>query len=156
MADAEEGFRQIEIMALELEDPVVLEASRSVRDVLVEMRERRSGYALLTEGDVLVGIFTERDVLTQVLGADQVLDEPISRWMTRDTVYVQPDAAIREACFLMYRGGFRHLPVLDDTGRILGCVRHRDIIRLLVSFFPEQVMNLPPDPDQVARAPEGG
>ncbi|MHC4502822.1 MAG: CBS domain-containing protein [Planctomycetota bacterium] len=156
MADAEEGLRQIEIMALELEDPVVLEATRSVRDVLAEMRERRSGYALLTEGDVLVGIFTERDVLTQVLGSDQVLDEPISRWMTRDTVCVRPDAAVREACFLMYREGFRHLPVLDDAGKILGCVRHRDIIRLLVSFFLEQVMNLPPDPDQVARAPEGG
>jgi CBS domain-containing protein len=63
---------------------------------------------------------------------------------------------IRKAIRLMQRGGFRHVPIVDTEGGVVGCVRHKDIINYLAEHFPEQVLNLPPDPDQIALEREGG
>jgi hypothetical protein len=48
------------------------------------------------------------------------------------------------------------VPVVDHEDHILGCVRHKDIASYLVDHYAVHVLNLPPDPEQVARAPEGG
>jgi predicted transcriptional regulator len=57
---------------------------------------------------------------------------------------------------MMHAGGYRQVPVVDNEDRILGCVRHKDIAGYLVDHYAAHVLNLPPDPEQVARAPEGG
>jgi hypothetical protein len=45
---------------------------------------------------------------------------------------------------------------VDKEGGVVGCVRHKDIITYLAEHFPEQVLNLPPDPDQIVLEREGG
>jgi predicted transcriptional regulator len=57
---------------------------------------------------------------------------------------------------MMHAGGYRQVPVVDHEDHILGCVRHKDIAGYLVNHYAVHVLNLPPDPEQVARAPEGG
>ena len=42
------------------------------------------------------------------------------------------------------------------AGQIAGCVRHKDIAEYLVDHFAKHVLNLPPDPEQIALTPEGG
>ena len=42
-------------------------------------------------------------------------------------------------------GGFRHVPVVDDGGRPTMVISVRDIVQYLVSAFPEEVLNLPPE-----------
>ena len=56
----------------------------------------------------------------------------------------------------MRRGGYRNVPVVDEADQVLGCVRHKDIVEYIAEVYPEQVLNLPPDPDQVALEREGG
>jgi len=141
----ESSVQRVEALAVNLEPPLVLDAATPTREVIARMRECCSGYALLASDDKLVGIFTERDVLTKVLGDHHGLDSPVG----------EADS-VRKAVHAMRQGGFRNVPVIDSQCRVVGCIRHKDIVRYLVEHFAQQVLNLPPDPYQVAVTPEGG
>jgi CBS domain-containing protein len=120
------------------------------------MQQDGQGCALLTENQRLAGIFTERDVLLSVLGNDAILTQPVAAHMTPDPVCVSAKDPVRQVLLMMYEGGYRHIPIVDAAGEVAGCVRHKDIAECLVSHFTEYVLNLPPDPGQIARTPEGG
>ena len=152
----ERSLQEVEVLALELQPPLVLEETSRVGDVIRALQDSGHGYALLTGNNRLVGIFTERDVLLSVLGNDTVLSQPVSRYMTPDPVCVAANDPVRQVLLLMYQGGYRHIPVVDAAGRIAACVRHKDIAAYMVNHFAEYVLNLPPDPEQIARTPEGG
>lgn len=51
----------------------------------------------------------------------------ISTWMTSDPVVVAPDTPVSQARAAMRDNGIRHLPVVDDAGRLVGIVSDRDI-----------------------------
>ena len=152
----ERSLREVEVLALELQPPLVLEGTTSVGGVIREMQDGHLGYALVTENNRLIGIFTERDVLQSVLGNEAVLAQPVSEYMTPDPVCVDSKDPIRQVVRLMHQGGYRQIPIVDASGQVAGCVRHKDIAEYLVNHFAGHVLNLPPDPDQVARKPEGG
>jgi signal-transduction protein with cAMP-binding, CBS, and nucleotidyltransferase domain len=150
------SVKEVKVVALKLDPPVVLEETASVRDVLRQMQDKRCGYALLCREGRLSGIFTERDVLNKVVDMEGALDQPVSELMTRDPVCLHEKDPIRKAVLHMYRDGFRSLPILDDDGEIITCVRHKDIVHYLVEHFAHHVLHLPPDPDNVPKTPEGG
>ena len=152
----EQSLREVEVLALELQPPLVLEGATRVGDVIRKMQDGGSGYALVTEDNRLAGIFTERDVFLSVLGNDAVLAQPVSEYMTPDPVCVGVKDPVRQVVLLMHEGGYRHIPVVDATGQVAGCVSHKDIAEYLVNHFAAHVLNLPPDPEQIARTPEGG
>ena len=91
------------------------------------MAERRVGAILVTEGDRLVGILTERDVLRTV-GTGSI-EGTVSDQMTHDPITVGRNASNGEAASLMIHGGFRHVPVVEDD-RLVGIVSIRDLLRL--------------------------
>ena len=144
------------MLALELQAPLSLDGATRVGDVIRAMQEGGLGYALITESNRLAGIFTERDVFLSVLGHDDVLVRPVSRYMSPDPVCVAAEDPVHKALLLMHQGGHRKIPIVDATGQVAGCVRHKDIAAYLVDHFAEHVLNLPPDPEQIARTPEGG
>jgi CBS domain-containing protein len=152
----EERIKVLEVVALGMDPPVVTDASTPLREVVRQMRDHRSGCALLTRDGKLAGIFTERDVVTRVIGVERALDRPVSDWMTTDPDRVGPKDPLNTAVRLMRRRGFRNVPVVDDAGQVVGCVRHKDIVDYLAEVYPEQVLNLPPDPDKVVLEREGG
>jgi signal-transduction protein with cAMP-binding, CBS, and nucleotidyltransferase domain len=155
----EQSVRHVDVTALDMPDPVILDQGRPIREVIERMRERGTGVALLTsEGSPpqLAGIFTERDLLLRVVGEKGALDRPASELMVSEPQAVKESDPIERAVAIMNREGFRHVPVHGADGRVVGCVRHKDIIRYLVEHFAERLLNLPPDPDQVATSPEGG
>ena len=152
----EQSLKVVEIVALSMDPPVVVDADTTLREVVQRMRDENSGCALVTREDRLAGIFTERDLVARVLGNEHALEQPVADWMTPDPDSVTPSDPIRKAIRVMRRGGFRNVPIVDEEGGVVGCVRHKDIINYLAEQFPEQVLNLPPDPDQIALEREGG
>jgi len=154
--DYERSLPGVGVMSLELQPPLVLEVTSSVGDVIREMQQGSHGCALVTENKRLAGIFTERNVLLTVLGNDDVLMQPVATHMTADPVCVGTRDTVRQVLMSMYQGGYRHIPIVDANGQVAGCVRHKDIAECLVNHFAEYVLNLPPDPEQIARTPEGG
>jgi CBS domain-containing protein len=152
----EKSVRAVEVVALGMDPPVVLDAAMQVKDVIRMMREGQSGCALILQAGKLCGIFTERDVLNRVIGVEGMLDRPVSDVMTADPECVQEDDPIRKAVFAMYRRGFRNVPVMDSEGRVVSCVRHKDIVHYLIQHAARHVLNLPPDPDNMPQTPDGG
>ncbi len=151
----EDQVDAVEVIAVTREPPVVVDVSDAVRIVLERVRKASSGCALVTRADKLVGIFTERDLLLEGLGDPGLLDRPVSDYMTADPKTVTSRDSIRKTVVLMERGGFRNVPVVDDDGRVVACLCHEDMIAYLAASFADRILNLPPDPDQKAKTPEG-
>lgn len=103
--------------------------SATAFDAVQKMVEARIGSVLVVDGDALVGIFTERDVLVRIVGAHRDPEKtPISHVMTHNPVSIDSTTTVEEV--LDVHGGkeFRHLPVVDN-GRLVGIVSFRDILR---------------------------
>ena len=154
--EIEERIKAVEVVALGMDPPVVADASTVLRDIVRRMRDDRSGCALLTSEGKLAGIFTERDLVLQVVGVEGALDLPASDVMTPDPDRVGYKDPLATAVRLMRRRGYRNVPVVDEADQVVGCVRHKDVVDYLAEVYPEGVLNLPPDPDQVVLEREGG
>ncbi len=102
----------------------------SVAEAAAIMSARHVGSAIVLDDEegVLVGIFTERDIL-RALGSDfDAAAHTVAEWMTKDPATIEADATVSEALDRMLEEGFRHLPVLD-TGDLVGIVSLRDLSR---------------------------
>jgi CBS domain-containing protein len=91
----------------------------------------RVGSAIVMQGRMLVGIFTERDVLRAAASGSDLTRTPVSQWMTRDPETAGPDAASDRAAEIMLGRGFRHLPVVDGNA-LVGIVSLRDLLSVRV------------------------
>lgn len=120
-----------------------------------EMARRRIGCVLVMAEEKLVGIFTERDFLNRVVAPRLAAQTAIEQVMTPAPVTIEQNASVQQAIEAMESGGFRHLPAVDSRGRVVGILSVKDIVHYLVEYFPANVYNLPPRPDQIQGAREG-
>lgn len=98
----------------------------TVRSAADLMKARRCGSVLVTAGNALVGIVTERDVVFRVVAEGRDPERTrLVEVMTANPVSVGPHEPAISALRLMEDAGFRHLPVVEH-GRILGVVSRRD------------------------------
>jgi CBS domain-containing protein len=98
----------------------------------------------VVEGGRLAGIFTERDLLRLAREAADLGSIPLAKVMTPDPETLYPDDRIALALYHMTEGGYRHIPLVDADQRPVGIVAMRDIVRFIVSMFPDTVLNVPP------------
>jgi CBS domain-containing protein len=110
---------------------VTVSSDDSVRLAVLRMLEETVGSVAVCEGDRLVGIFTERDVLGLVGENTDLDDVRVGDVMTREPVTVQVDAAVLDAARLMGERRIRHLPVVQGE-HLLGMVGIRDVLGSLV------------------------
>jgi CBS domain-containing protein len=103
-----------------------IEPTTTVAEAATVMGERRIGSALVMDGDRLLGIFTERDIVRALGEHFDAAGHAVSEWMTADPVTVPPSTPAEEALGTMLARGFRHLP-LADGDLILGIVSMRDL-----------------------------
>ena len=101
----------------------------SIREAGRYMINHNVGSVLIMEGDELKGIFTERDALRICVATRRNPDQTnIADVMTDDLQTISPNATPEEALHKMSEGNFRHMPVVDDNGKVLGVISHRDLI----------------------------
>ncbi|MEM8731938.1 MAG: CBS domain-containing protein [Pseudomonadota bacterium] len=112
----------------------------SVRDACHMLELQNAGAAVVVQDGRLVGIFSERDVIRKcVCMARRTDDTTVSEIMTPDPVCIALTGTMADALRIMLDGGFRHLPVLNDS-HVVGLLSMRDIPtenRLLVERFRE-------------------
>jgi len=102
---------------------------KTVLEAVRTMNEHGVGSLLVMNGDEVVGIFTERDVLRRVVDAE--LDPrttKVAKVMTRELVTVRQRMTVTEAMAVVTEKRCRHLPVIED-GRLLGMVSIGDLTR---------------------------
>src|SRR5689334_13726703 len=107
-------------------------AQTSIGEAIALMNARRIGSVVVMDGERLVGIFTERDVLTRVV--PQQLDPrrtPVGEVMSREPITISPSRTVQEAMVIMTNSRHRHLPVVQG-GKLIGLVSIGDCTRWVV------------------------
>jgi CBS domain-containing protein len=118
------------ILANKGREIVTIEPGASLADAVQLLADRRIGAAIILGADRrLIGIISERDIV-QALAArgPAVLDEPVSRTMTRNVETCNESETVSSIMERMTAGKFRHVPVLDQ-GRVTGMVSIGDVVK---------------------------
>jgi len=113
----------LRVVKVSPEDPVRLAIAR--------MLEENIGSVAVSEGERLVGIFTERDVLRLAGEGPDFAEVKVGDVMTRNPVTISPDDEILAAAQLMSERRIRHLPIVQGEN-LLGIVGIREVMRTLV------------------------
>ena len=146
--------RDQKVSVLPTDDYVVVSPFTPLAQAIEAMKNDEGGCVIVSDDGRVAGIFTERDLLTKVLGEDADLNSPIKDWMQAQVETLTPEATIGEAVRLMNDRSFRNIPIVKD-GELHGSISVFDIITYLAECYPKATMNLPPLP-QVMDTTDGG
>jgi CBS domain-containing protein len=105
-------------------------ADLSLSEAAERMCAKDVGAMLVLDGERLVGILTERDVLRAV-GEGAGEGATVGDWMTRNPETIEPEETTKHAAVLMIHGGFRHLPVTEGD-EVVGMLSIRDLMRIVL------------------------
>lgn len=109
-------------------DIITVNPLLTVREASRLMAEKRIGAVVVLEDAEVAGIFTERDLLNRVVGADRDPDgTTLAEVMTTNPTTVTPSDTIEDVVAWMLSGRYRHLPVLED-GHLIGIVSQGDVM----------------------------
>lgn len=151
----EHDLQQEQVSHLDLSNFTSVESGTSVKTTIERMRAENHHCAIITDKGLMIGIFTDRDILRKVVDAPETWDQPIDKVMTPSPIAVNLTDPADTALALMDQKHFRNVPVVDETGTVVGNLTHYAIIKYLADRFPESVYNLPPDPDRVTSNRDG-
>ncbi len=119
-----------------------IEVDSTVEAAVKEMNYRRIGSLMVTDSDYVVGIFTERDVLTRVVAADlNPKSTLVGEVMTVRFKSIPYDASVEDAMQIMKERRVRHLPVFDGD-QLLGMLSIIDINSWLLKVNEIEAENL--------------
>ncbi|MGQ0752042.1 MAG: CBS domain-containing protein [Betaproteobacteria bacterium] len=116
-------------MIIEQQDVVTAPGNTSVIAAARLMKENHVGAVMVVEDDgSLAGVFTERDALFRVIAEGRDVQATLlADVMTRTLQTIHPDKPFADALHVMYEGGFRHVPVVEN-GRPVGMISARDAL----------------------------
>jgi CBS domain-containing protein len=101
-------------------------------DTLGEVAERMSavnvGAVVVKDYGRLIGILTERDMLKAMAARVHTSDARVREWMTEDPLTASAEMDVEEAARVMLEHNFRHLPIVDDNGAVIGLVSLRRVV----------------------------
>jgi CBS domain-containing protein len=124
---------------------VVESPSDSLRATATLMWKQQTGSLLVMDGDNLLGIVTERDVMKAVARGADPETTPVSAVMTTNVITVSPSTTLPEAARHMATRWIRHLPVVAD-GQVMGVVSQRDLCGVLAALGSEaDLLEIPAD-----------
>jgi len=111
----------------------------SIADAARLMKQHAIGALMVVDEGELVGIFTERDVVFRVIAADKdPKSTRVASAMTPKPRALDASRPLGHALHLMYEGGFRHVPVIED-GKPIGMVSARDALGPELAQFQEEL-----------------
>ena len=116
-----------------------VQQSDSVQQAVQNMAEHKTGAVLVLDGDKLVGIFTERDLLVRVVAKDLCCnDTAVKDVMTEQLVVVDINDSYVDAMRKMKMANTRHLPVIEND-RLVGVVSLRDLLNAAIDWKDEEI-----------------
>jgi len=105
-----------------------VERKSSVLDAAKVMNQKRIGAVVVRDGDKVVGIFTERDILNRVVAAGKPPGTTVvGDVMTSPMACCRRDTKLTECRSVMTQKRIRHLPVVED-GKLFGIISIGDLM----------------------------
>ena len=111
---------------------VTVPPSSTVRELLETLAQHRIGAVVVSSGDGIAGIVSERDVVRRLNRGADMLDSPVSEIMSSEVRTCDGHDTVDEVMALMTAGRFRHVPVVKD-GRLAGIVSIGDVVKSRMS-----------------------
>jgi CBS domain-containing protein len=109
-------------------DVATVDRKTTVLDAAKAMNEQRIGAVVVTDGDRVVGIFTERDILNRIVASGKdAKTTRIEEVMTSPMACCRRDTRLTECRTVMTQKRIRHLPVVED-GKLYGIISAGDIV----------------------------
>ncbi len=100
---------------------LTVDPTASIGEAAEKMIEAGVGAVVVMEDMVrIVGIVTERDLMRAVAQRARAAEARVRQWMTESVVTIEPDTTVKDAAKMMFEKNFRHLPVVNKDGRLLG------------------------------------
>jgi CBS domain-containing protein len=133
----EEGIQSDPLAVLDPVEPITVEPTARVRDVIRLLADHNIGCVLVVFCGAPVGIFSERDALMRIGDRlDELADHPIRHFMTPAPETLAPEDSIAFALNRMALCDFRHIPI-EAGERAVGIISVHDVLRYTAQQFPE-------------------
>ena len=124
--------------AMEPTRPLILLSSKTIQEACRSMRRRKCGCALVVDDQGhLVGIFTGRDAVRAIAEDKKSGSTELSSAMTNPPLTISPERHAVEALRIMSDGGFRHLPVIENS-KIRGVVTRNSFTAIELDRLDEE------------------
>jgi CBS domain-containing protein len=121
------------ILSAKGEFVATISPDHSIAQLAARLYEHRVGALVVSrDGDTIEGIVSERDVVRALADGPEMLSEPVSSIMTAQVITAPPSTHVDELMHLMTERRVRHIPVIDDDGRMLGIVSIGDVVKMHV------------------------
>ena len=145
------------ISSLRQEKFIVLNEHATLREAINNIQKYHIGCILLENEKKITGIFTERDIVQNIVGKRHNLEnECIANYMTKSPDVLHMQDPIAFALNKMISGGYRHIPIVDKAEKPIGVIAMYNIINHLGDCFFDDIINLPPTPLRDQEQREGG
>ena len=132
------------------QDFLRIPSTETVHHACTSMAEKNVGAVLVIEGIKSVGIFSERDVMKRVIvrGLDP-MTTPLNRVMTENVLSISQETKPTVAIEVMHRKGIRHLPITNDSGKIVGLINLRILLNYVIKNLALINRNMQEELDQL-------
>ena len=121
---------------------LVMAPTTSLLDAIKRMQELNCGSVMITKGAKLIGIFTERDLLVKVVANNlNIQDLKLEDVMNKKVYTANAQDNVYDSMRRMTEGRFRHLPVVDEKGDLVGMVSQGDFVAITWQQLFEQFKN---------------
>lgn len=123
--------------------PLIVAAGDSIHALTVKFTERNVGAAAVLDGERLVGVITERDVIKNVVAPErdpQVVK--VGDIMSSPVITVDLKTTVTRAVSIMRDKHIRHLVVVDDAGKVVGMLALRYVLYAVMDDLERNVGDL--------------
>ena len=119
-------------------DVISVEPDCTINDVARLLAERRIGAVLVMEGDKLVGVLSERDIVRGVaISGSSILKDSVACLMTKNVITCSQHQHVNEALAMMTHRKIRHLPVIEE-GELLGLISIGDLVNARINEVEQE------------------
>ena len=123
--------------------PPVVSASDTVVEAVRTMQRVRVGAAVVLDGNQPAGIFSERDIMIRVVGAEKdPSTTSVAAVMTPDPERVEANTESGDALELMVQKHIRHLPIVDKEDNLVGLLSIRNLLQHHVDDLSDQLNSI--------------
>ena len=123
--------------------PAAVELSASVADAVRAMVNNGVGAVAVVDLGILKGIFSERDLMKKVIYRNLSPDKtPVAEVMTVEVESIRAEMQPADALRLMIERHFRHLPIVDEHGKVQGILSIRNLLEHMVEELEDSVNSL--------------
>ena len=135
----EQALAEEELGTIRHEPFATISPETPVHEAVEKLSDMHIACLLVTEEKKLIGVFSERDVLSKVaLEFDKVKDQPVREVMTLNPIYVHETDSAVVALSVMAQCGYRHVPVLDLNDSLVGIISPQRVTEFLQSHFVKE------------------